>query len=110
MTQPRVALVTGSGKKRIGGHVAAMLAEHGYNLIIHYHTSAAEAEEAAAEFRHRGVEALALPGDLSDEAAVRALFQKTLEHFGRLDVFVHCAGLWGKRRLEEVTADDVRRN
>ncbi len=110
MTQPHVALVTGSGKKRIGRYVAAALAERGYNLIVHYHTSAAEAEDAVTDFRRHGVEALALPGDLSDEVAVRELFQKTLEHFGRLDVFVHCAGLWGKGRLEEVTADDVRRN
>jgi pteridine reductase len=110
MTQPRVALVTGSGKKRIGRYVAAALAERRYNLIVHYHTSAAEAEEAVIDFRQQGVEALALPADLGDEAEVRQLFQKILDHFGRLDVFVHCAGLWGKGRLEDVTADDVRRN
>ncbi len=110
MKPPRVALVTGSGKKRIGRHVAAALAERGYNLVIHYHTSQSDALEAAAEFRQRGVDALALQGDLCDEAAVRGLFQTTLDHFGRLDVFVHCAGLWGKGRLEEVSAEDVRRN
>jgi pteridine reductase len=110
MSQPRVALVTGSGKKRIGRHVAAALAERGYNLVVHYHTSQGDAMEATAEFRQRGVDALALQGDLCDEAAVRGLFQMTLDHFGRLDVFVHCAGLWGKGRLEEVSAADVRRN
>lgn len=110
MSQPRVALVTGSGKKRIGWHVAAALAERGYNLVVHYHTSAAEADEAAAAFRRPGVEALALQADLRDETAVHGLFQKTLDRFGRLDVFVHCAGLWGKGRLEEVRAEDVRRN
>ena len=110
MSQPRVALITGSGKKRVGWHVAAALAKRGYNLIVHYHSSEAAAVEAAAEFRRHGVEALTLQGDLSDEAAVRALFQATLDHFGRLDVFVHCAGLWGERRLEDVSAADVRRN
>ncbi|HTU92875.1 MAG TPA: SDR family oxidoreductase [Gemmataceae bacterium] len=110
MSQPRVALITGSGKKRIGRHVAAALAERGYNLVVHYHTSEADAVDAAAEFRRCGVEALALQADLSDEAAVRGLFQMTLDHFGRLDVFVHCAGLWGKGRLEAVSAADVRRN
>jgi pteridine reductase len=110
MSQPHVALVTGSGKKRIGRHVAAALAERGYNLVVHYHTSQADAVEAAVEFRQHGVDALALQGDLSDEAAVRGLFQTALDHFGRLDVFVHCAGLWGKGRLEDVTAADVRHN
>src|SRR5581483_5859567 len=79
MKPPRVALVTGSGKKRIGRHVAAALAERGYNLVIHYHTSQSDALEAAAEFRQRGVDALALQGDLCDEAAVRGLFQTTLD-------------------------------
>lgn len=110
MTPSRVAVVTGSGKRRIGRHVAAALAERGYNLMVHYHTSAADAEDAAAAFRLHGVEALALPADLSNEAEVRDLFQKTLNRFGRLDVLVHCAGLWAKGRLEEITAADVRRN
>jgi pteridine reductase len=110
MSPSRVALVTGSGKKRIGWHVADALAERGYNLIVHYHTSAADAHAAVAEFRRPGMEALALPADLTDETAVRSLFQTILDRFGRLDVFVHCAGLWGKRRLEEVRGEDVRRH
>jgi pteridine reductase len=110
MNQLRVALVTGSGKKRIGWHVAAALAERRYNIVVHYHTSQAEAVEAVTAFQQHGVEALALSADLTNEAAVRELFQKTLNQFGRLDVFVHCAGLWGKGRLEEVTAADLRRN
>lgn len=110
MSQPRVALVTGSGKKRIGRQVAAALAQRGYNLVVHYHTSESEAVDAVTELRQYGVGASALQADLSDEASVRGLFQTTQDHFGRLDVFVHCAGLWGKGRLEDVTAADVRRN
>lgn len=110
MFPSRVALVTGSGKKRLGWHVAAALAERGYNLIVHYHTSAADAHEAVEEFRRPGIEVLALPADLTDESAVRGLFQTILDRFGRLDVFVHCAGLWSKRRLEEVRGADVRRH
>jgi pteridine reductase len=109
MSQPRVALVTGSGKKRIGRHIAAALAQHGYNLVVHYHTSEADAVEAVAELGRHGVEALALQADLSDETAVHGLFQRTLNRFGRLDVFVHCAGLWGKGRLEEISSADLRR-
>ncbi|HEY7154633.1 MAG TPA: oxidoreductase, partial [Gemmataceae bacterium] len=63
MKQPRVALVTGSGKKRIGWHVADALAKHGWNVIVHYHTSAQEAEEAVAVFRRYGVECVALQAD-----------------------------------------------
>jgi pteridine reductase len=110
MTHPHVALVTGSGKKRIGWHVAAALAERGYNVIVHYHTSAHEAEEAAATFRQHNIESVALQADLTDENAVNQMFQHILAHFGRLDAFVHCAGLWQGRKLEDVRAADVCRH
>ena len=105
-----IALVTGSGKKRIGWHVAAALAERGYNLVVHYHTSATEAEETVTVLRGHGIEALALQADLTEEAEVQSLFHATRSRFGRLDVFVHCAGLWGKGRLEDVSAAEVRRH
>jgi pteridine reductase len=110
MIPPRVALVTGSGKKRIGWHVAAALAERGYSVVIHYHTSAEEAAETVEGFRRRGTESVALQADLTDEVAVRGLFRETLDLFGRLDVFVHCAGLWKSGQLEDVSAADVRRH
>jgi pteridine reductase len=105
-----VAVVTGSGKKRIGWHVASALAERGYNLVIHYHTSATEAEATANALRGRGVQALPVRADLTDETEVQSLFSTVGNHFGRIDVFVHCAGVWNKKPLEEVGAADVRRN
>jgi pteridine reductase len=103
-----VALVTGSGKRRVGWHVAAALAGRGYSLAIHYHSSASETTEAIAYFRSRGVEAMGFQADLTDEKAVRSLVQQVLDHFGRLDVVINCAAVWKSRRLEEVTAADVR--
>jgi pteridine reductase len=105
----RVALVTGSGKKRIGWHVADALADRGYALAIHYHASANEAAETVAYFQSRGVHAQAFQADLRDEKAARAMVDQTLEHFGRLDVLVNCAAAWQGKKLEEVTADDIRR-
>jgi pteridine reductase len=110
MSESRVALVTGSGKKRLGWHVAAALAERGYNLIVHYRTSADDAQAAVTAFRRPGMEALAVQADLTSESAVRGLFQTTLDRFGRLDVFVHCAGLWSIGRLDEVRSAEVVRH
>jgi pteridine reductase len=107
MTVQRVALVTGSGKKRVGWYVAQALAGRGYALALHYHTSARETAETVADYQARGVPALGLQADLADEAAVRALVERVLEHFGRLDVLVNCAALWRSRPLEDVGADDV---
>lgn len=110
MNSSKVALVTGSGKRRIGWHVADALAARGYAVAVHYHTSATEAQGTVEAFRARGVEAIALHADLTDERAVRGLIDQTLQHFGRLDVLVHCAATWQAKPLEDVTADDVRQS
>src|SRR5215471_5628281 len=104
----KVALVTGSGKRRVGWHVADALAARGYALAIHYRSSAAEAAESVEAFRARGVDAAAFGADLTDEGSVRKLIADVLEHFGRLDVLVNAAAAWKRKKLEDVTAADVR--
>jgi pteridine reductase len=106
----RVALVTGSGKKRLGWHVADALAGRGYAIAVHYWTSAQEAAETVEHLRGRGVKAEAFQADLTDEAAARGLTRAALHHFGRLDVLVNCAAVWRAKRLEAVTAADLRQN
>jgi pteridine reductase len=108
MNPPRVALVTGAGKRRIGWHVADALAKSGYALAIHYRTSATEANETVAALQIQGIDAIALQADLTDENAAKTLIGQTLERFGQLDVLVNCAADWKPKRLEEVTAADVR--
>jgi pteridine reductase len=104
----RVALITGSGKRRVGWHVAEALAQRGYSLIIHYHTSAKEAEDAGEYFRSLGVGGLVVQADLTNEKAARGMVQAAMRHFGRLDVLVNCASIWKSKRLEDITAADVR--
>jgi len=104
----KVALVTGSGKRRVGWQVADALAGRGYALAIHYRSSAAEAEEALKHLRGRGVEAMAIQADLTADQAPATLVSKVVDYFGRLDVLVNCAAVWQSRPLEEVTAADVR--
>lgn len=108
MAVSKVALVTGSGKRRVGWHVAQALAARGYALVVHYRGSAAEAIKTAEDFRNQGVEAVAVQADLTEEKSVRGLMDQTLARFGRLDVLVNCAAAWKSQKLEEVTAADVR--
>jgi pteridine reductase len=108
MSIPRAALVTGSGRRRVGWYVAEALGARGYRLALHYHTSAEESALTVASLRQRGIEAEAFQADLTKEQEARELVQQALERFGRLDVLVNCAAIWRARRLEEVTADDVR--
>jgi pteridine reductase len=110
MSAGRAALVTGSGKRRVGWYVADALAARGYGLAIHHFTSAVEATDTVRALEARGVRALSVQADLTDEQAVRAMIRQALDHFGRLDVLVNCAAIWRRGRLEDVTAQDVRRH
>ena len=105
-----VALVTGSGKRRVGFHVAEMLAQKGYHVAVHYRTSAAEAQETVTHLRTFGVECEAFAADLTVEAEADALVAQVFARFGRVDVLVNAAAIWSPKRLEEVTAADVRAN
>lgn len=108
MAALKVALVTGSGKRRVGWHVAQALAQQGYALALHYHTSAAQAAETVQQLLERNITAAAFQADLTQEAQVKSLLAQVLKRFSRLDVLVNCAAIWKSKRLEEVTAADVR--
>jgi len=109
MTHNKVAVVTGSGKRRVGAAVAEALAQRGYDLVLHYQTSAAAAQENVARLEQRGTRALAVQADLTEEPAAKHLFDVTLGQFGRIDVLVTCAAIWQPQPLEDVTAADLRR-
>jgi pteridine reductase len=108
MTERKVALVTGSGKKRVGYHVAAALAARDYGLMIHYNSSGTEAAETAEHFaRCHGVPVHITKANLASEGDVKAMVEETLSNFGHIDALVNCAAIWHRKKLEEVTAADV---
>src|SRR5205814_527014 len=76
---PRVALVTGSGTKRVGWYVADALAGQGYTVAVHDHTAAAAADETAEDLRGRGVEAATFQADLTDGEAARGRMWAVLD-------------------------------
>jgi pteridine reductase len=105
-----VALVTGSGRRRVGRHVAEALAGRGFAIALHYRTAEGEAREFVDHWARLGVEAVALRADLAIEAEARGLVRGAIGRFGRLDVLVNCAAIWEPKPLEQVAADDVRRH
>jgi NAD(P)-dependent dehydrogenase (short-subunit alcohol dehydrogenase family) len=90
----KVAIVTGAGSG-IGKQVAIALEREGYAVALAgrrkepLEATAAEVKESAA---------LIVPTDVSDPAAVKALFDRTREKFGRLDLLFNNAGV-GARPL-----------
>lgn len=89
-TIPRAAFVTG-GAKRLGRAMALELARAGFDVALHYSTSAAEAQGAAAEIRALGRKAMTLRADLSREAEVTSLIPAAQAALGPIGVLVNNA-------------------
>lgn len=81
------ALVTGSSKG-IGAAVAIELARQGANVTVNCHSGKDQAEQVAEQIRQLGRKALVIPADVSEQSAVEAMVQQTVDEFGSLDIFV----------------------
>jgi NAD(P)-dependent dehydrogenase (short-subunit alcohol dehydrogenase family) len=84
----KVALVTGAGTG-VGKAVALALAKEGYAVVLAGRRRDMLEETAKAATS----KALAVPTDIADPGAIKALFAKTKETFGRLDVLFNNAGI-----------------
>jgi 3-oxoacyl-[acyl-carrier protein] reductase len=86
-----VALITGAGRG-IGRSIALTLAKHGAKIALSAR-SHQELQKVQAEITELGQEAIYEVADVSLEADVKKLVEKTVQHFGRLDIVVNNAGL-----------------
>ena len=89
--ETRVVVVTG-GATGVGAATALLLAKRGYDVAIVYSRSAKEAEDTVAACKAAGAEAIAVQGDVADNAACRAIVEAAATRFGRVDALVNCAG------------------
>lgn len=104
----KTALVTGSGRQRLGASLARHLAAQGFRIAIHYHQSKAAAEATVTELKQAGTEAIALPADVTEQDQVEQMFAELIEQFGRLDVLVTTASTWQPTPLEDLSAQQLR--
>ena len=102
MPRKRAALVTGAGR-RIGAHLAGVLAERGYAVALHYRTSAAEAEALADEIVRSGGRAATLHADLNDPAQLEELLAAAHAALGPVTVLVNNAALFEHDRAIDFT-------
>jgi glucose 1-dehydrogenase len=96
------ALVTGASSG-IGRAIALSLGEAGADVVINYVSDEDKAQDLAEEIRVKGVRALALRADVSDEKQVGDMFRSMIEQLGTIDILVNNAGLQQDAPFHELT-------
>ena len=96
-----IVLITGASRG-IGAACAALFAQHGWRVVIHYHKK----EEAARAQAQKCGAALVVQADISQSAEVERAFSQIEAQLGTIDVLVNNAGIAAQGLLTDVTDAD----
>ena len=102
----RTALVTG-GTGGMGRVIATKLAADGFDVAVAYAGDVDLADATIGEIKEQGRRGAAFAADIADEGAVSDLFDSIDDHFGRLDVVVHTAGINRPAALTDLDLADL---
>ena len=103
----KIAIITGAGTG-IGKGIARAYAREGAKLVIASRNKG-NLDRTAEELRSDGATVLVAPTDVTVEAQVIGLFQRTMEEFGRLDILVNNSGVFDGGPLEELSLETWQR-
>jgi NAD(P)-dependent dehydrogenase (short-subunit alcohol dehydrogenase family) len=107
--EKKVLLVTG-GSRGIGAAICRRASAAGYRVAVNYSANANAADALVAEIEAAGGEAIAVQGDVGNEAQVVAMFEAVDRAFGGLDALVNNAGIVDvKARVDEMSAARLER-
>lgn len=104
----KTVLITGSARG-IGAATAALFADSGYNVVINYNTSEAEALSLCETLLTKGHNAIAVKADVSNRDEAEFLFDEAKKAFGGVDVLVNNAGIAQQKLFTDITVQDYDR-
>jgi 3-oxoacyl-[acyl-carrier protein] reductase len=104
----KVAVVTGASKG-IGAGIAKGLAAEGAAVVVNYASAKEGADKLVSEIINEGGKAIAVQGDVSQQADVDRIFDEAVGAFGGVDILVNNAGVYQFGGIEDVTVEEFNR-
>jgi 3-oxoacyl-[acyl-carrier protein] reductase len=103
----RTAIVTGAGRN-IGRAIALALAEAGAAVVVNGRSDRSATDEVVKEIERRGGKAVAVMGDVGEEATAAAMVAAAASRFGGVDILVNNAAGRPEQPFDEMTLADWR--
>jgi len=100
-----VILITGAAM-RVGRTIALELAQKGAIIAFSYYLEDEPWQDTVAEIHEHCGECLAIQTEIRSASDVKNLVQRTIAHFGRVDVLINNASVWLKAPVLEITEDE----
>ena len=104
----KVAVVTGASKG-IGAGIAKQFAAEGASVVVNYSSSREGAEKVVKSITDAGGKAIAVQGDVSQQADVERLFSEVKSAYGKVDILVNNAGIYKFGSIDEFTEAEWQR-
>ncbi len=105
----RPVLLVAGGSRGIGAATARLAGARGYDVAVNYNANANAAASVVDAVKKAGGKAIALQGDMGQEADIKRVFDETAGKLGAITHFVHSSGIIGPMsRLDEVSTQTLR--
>ena len=105
----KAAVITG-GDSGIGRAVALAFAREGADVLISYLSEETDAKETARVVEAAGRKCIAVPGDIADESHCRAIIDRAVKEFGKVDILVNNAAFQMSREsIEDISTEEFDR-
>ena len=106
----RPVLLIAGGSRGIGASTCRLAGQRGYDVAVNYKSNTKAAAGVVDAVKAAGGKAVAIQGDMVDEATILRVFDEAAKALGPITHFVHSAGIGGKNsKLEAATAQTLRK-
>jgi 3-oxoacyl-[acyl-carrier protein] reductase len=104
----KVILITGASRG-IGAFTAALLAQHGHQIVINYANSDVEANQLVEKIKAAGGAASAFKADISQSHQVKQLFEHVIQNYGRMDILINNAGIMCFKKIAALDDETIEK-